>query len=326
MTTRNLKIAGVCAALAVAGFIGWGLWLAAHPAQPPLQGQAEARTVDVAARIAGRIHSINVKEGDTVKAGAVLATIEIPELTARLGQVTAQSKAAQAKADLVNEGARREQIEAARAQYQSVKAKCELAKKTFARVDALYAEGLVSAQKHDEARAARDNAINGLKAAQSQMEMAETGSREGEKTAAMAQATQAAMGVKEVSSLASESDLVAPRAGEVVRVVMEAGEVSPAGFPIVTLIDRSDSWVVFNIREDQMPGIRVGTKFMADIPAINGKNIPMTVYWMNARADYATWRATRQSSGFDVRTFEVRARPDSPLADLRPGMSVLVPR
>lgn len=326
---KTLSVKAVAAAVIGVGliaFIGIGLWKAATPAQVPLQGQVDARTIEVAPKIPGRIEEVLVKEGDTVQAGAVMMKIGIPEISAKLGQVTAQEQAAQAKARLVEEGARKEKIREAKSMYESAVGALKLAKKTYARIDTLYKEGLVSAQKHDEARAALDTAAGIAKAAQSVYEMAQTGAREDEKKAAEALARQAASGVAEVKSLASESELRAPRTGEVTRVVLHAGEVTPAGFPLVTLLDHSDKWVVFNIRENELSQIKIGTKLKAKVPALGLTDAAFTVYWINPRADYATWRSTRQSTGYDVRTFEVRARPDVEMRDLRPGMSVIVDR
>lgn len=325
LTPRIKKILWVVLFIAIA-FVLYGLWMASHPTLPPFQGQMEARVINVSAKISGRIDKVLVKEGDTVKADDVLLEIATPEINAKLGQVKAQSEAAQAKSRLVNEGARSEQVEAAKAQFKRAKAQATLAKKSFARVDSLFKEGLVSAQKHDEARAALDNATNAELAAKSQYEMAVTGARADEKVAAAALASQAQEGVAEVQSLANEAKVRAPRAGEVSRIVLEAGEVTGAGFPLVTLIDLNDQWAIFNIREDEMQQIKMGGKLKATIPALSDKAVEFQIYFISPRADYATWRSTKQSSGYDMRTFEVRARPVTPVEGLRPGMSVLVAR
>ena len=325
LTPRIKKILWVVLFIAIA-FVLYGLWMASHPTLPPFQGQMEARVINVSAKISGRIDKVLVKEGDTVKADDVLLEIATPEINAKLGQVKAQSEAAQAKSRLVNEGARSEQVEAAKAQFKRAKAQATLAKKSFARVDSLFKEGLVSAQKHDEARAALDNATNAELAAKSQYEMAVTGARADEKVAAAALASQAKEGVAEVQSLANEAKVRAPRAGEVSRIVLEAGEVTGAGFPLVTLIDLNDQWAIFNIREDEMQQIKMGGKLKATIPALSDKAVEFQIYFISPRADYATWRSTKQSSGYDMRTFEVRARPVTPVEGLRPGMSVLVAR
>ena len=151
------------------------------------------------------------------------------------------------------------------------------------------------------------------------------GARVEDKTAAKALVDQARGGVSEVSSLASESIVKAPAAGEVTRIVMEEGEVAPAGFPLVLVTDLSDKWVVFNIREDELPGVEVGTVLKGFIPAVN-RTVDLKVNWINPRGEYAVWRATRQSTGYDLRTFEVRARPVEELPALRPGMTVIVER
>ena len=325
LTPRIKKILWAVLFIAIA-FVLYGLWMAAHPTLPPFQGQMEARVINVSAKISGRIEKVLVKEGDTVKADDVLLEIATPEINAKLGQVKAQSEAAQAKSRLVNEGARSEQVEAAKAQFKRAKAQATLAKKSFARIDSLFKEGLVSAQKHDEARAALDNATNAELAAKSQYDIAVTGARADEKVAAAALASQAKEGVAEVQSLANEAKVRAPRAGEVSRIVLEAGEVTGAGFPLVTLIDLNDQWAIFNIREDEMQQIKMGGKLNATIPALSDKAVEFQIYFISPRADYATWRSTKQSSGYDMRTFEVRARPVTPVEGLRPGMSVLVAR
>ena len=128
-----------------------------------------------------------------------------------------------------------------------------------------------------------------------------------------------------MTSLASESDVKSPVNGEVTRIVMEEGEIAPAGFPLVLVTDLSDRWVVFNVREDELPGIEVGTEMKAYIPAVD-RPVTLKVNWINPRGEYAVWRATRQSTGYDLRTFEVRARPTEEIPALRPGMTVIVER
>lgn len=320
---KPLLIAALVLAVAL---VLYGLWKAAHPTLPPFQGQMEARVINVSSKIPGRIAKVNVHEGESVARDAVLLEIEIPEITAKLGQVKAQSAAADAKSRLVHEGVRAEQLKSAEAQYKRAAAQAELAKKSFDRLNALFKEGLISAQKHDEARAALQNAVNVRIAAKSQWDMAANGARVDEKVAAAALAEQAREGVAEVTSLASEALVKAPRSGEISRIVLEAGEVTGAGFPLVTLVDLSDSWAVFNIREDEMAAVKMGAVFKAEIPALNRKDVAFTVYYISPRADYATWRSTKQSTGYDMRTFEVRARPTEEIEGLRPGMSIIVRR
>lgn len=309
----------------IAAFLGWGVWEATHPAPVPLQGMVDARTISVSAKVPGRLAELKVREGDVLKAGDTVAVIAIPEIEAKLVQVKAQERAAQAREDLANTGARVQEKDAARADWERAKAALTLASKTYERVDALYREGLIPAQRHDEATAQLAAARKVTEAAAAKLSAVDEGARVEDKTAAKALVDQARGGVSEVSSLASESIVKAPAAGEVTRIVMEEGEVAPAGFPLVLVTDLSDKWVVFNIREDELPGVEVGTVLKGFIPAVN-RTVDLKVNWINPRGEYAVWRATRQSTGYDLRTFEVRARPVEELPALRPGMTVIVER
>lgn len=309
----------------IAAFLGWGVWEATHPAPVPLQGMVDARTISVSAKVPGRLAELKVREGDVLKAGDTVAVIAIPEIEAKLAQVKAQERAAQAREDLANTGARVQEKDAARADWERAKAALALASKTYERVDALYREGLIPAQRHDEATAQLAAARKVTEAAAAKLSAVDEGARVEDKAAAKALVDQARGGVSEVSSLASESIVKTPAAGEVTRIVMEEGEVAPAGFPLVLVTDLSDKWVVFNIREDELPGVEVDTVLKGFIPAVN-RTVELKVTWINPRGEYAVWRATRQSTGYDLRTFEVRARPAEELPALRPGMTVVVER
>lgn len=314
------------AAVACLVVLGVGFWMGTHPTEEPLYGVMQAKTVDVAAKVTGRVETLPVHEGDTVSAGQLLMTLDIPEVEAKLKEVEALKSAATARQSLVDEGARPQEIRAAKAQMQRAQAGQELAQKTFNRVHALYREGLISKQKHDEAHAQKKSADELLAAAKEQYDIALTGARTQEKQAATALTAQATGGVEQVQSLVKEKNVTSPIASEISRIYVEIGEVAAAGLPLATLVDLSDQWAVFNIREDDMPKITKGAVLSAEIPALNAKNVQFKVYFINPRGDYATWRATRQSSGYDLRTFEVRARPVQPVSDLRPGMSVIVNR
>ena len=314
------------AAVACMLVLGVGFWMGTHPSEEPLYGVMQAKTVDVAAKVTGRVETLPVHEGDTVSAGQLLMTLDIPEVEAKLKEVEALKSAATARQSLVDEGARPQEIRAAKAQMQRAQAGQELAQKTFNRVHALYREGLISKQKHDEALAQKKSADELLAAAKEQYDIALTGARTQEKQAATALTAQATGGVEQVESLVKEKNVTSPIASEISRIYVEIGEVAAAGLPLATLVDLSDQWAVFNIREDDLPKITKGAVLSAEIPALNAKNVQFKVYFINPRGDYATWRATRQSSGYDLRTFEVRARPVQHVSDLRPGMSVIANR
>lgn len=324
----NKKSIGLgAAALATAGLLGWGVWQSAQVPPEQFQGQMEARETDVAPKVPGRIAAILVKEGDRVEVGRELMRMDSPEINAKLDQATAARDAAAAVANKADNGARPQEIEMARMNWQRARAAAELASVTYQRVDNLAKEGLVAAQKRDEAFANYQASRDGETAAKAQYEMAKTGARKEDKAAAQAQARQVAGVVAEVQAAKAETELKSPVAGEVAKVLAKVGEISPAGVAAITLVDLQDQWVVLNVREDRLARFGIGSEFDARLPALGtspASVVRFKVFYSAALPDFATWRATRANQGFDARTFEVRARPLAPIAGARPGMSVLV--
>ena len=312
-------------ALAVVALLGWGLYRAAQPVPEQLQGQMEATETDIAPKITARIAQVLVHEGDTVAVGALLVRTDSPEVAAKLAQAQAAQQAAQSVADKARNGARPQEIEMARLQWQRAQTAAELARTSFQRVDNLFREGLVAAQKRDEAaanhKASRDQAL----AARAQYDLARAGARTEDQAAAAAQVRQVGGVVAEAEAARAETELKSPVAGEVAKVLAKVGELSPQGVAVVTVVDLADQWVVLNVREDRLQRFAMGSEFDATLPALGGQSARFKVSYIAALPDFATWRATRAGQGFDVRTFEVRARPLQAIAGARPGMSVLVP-
>ena len=324
MTQKTTWAAGAVA-LAVVALLGWGLYRAAQPVPEQLQGQMEATETDIAPKITARIAQVLVQEGDTVAAGDLLVRTDSPEVAAKLAQAQAAQQAAQSVADKARNGARPQEIEMARLQWQRAQTAAELARTSFQRVDNLFREGLVAAQKRDEAaanhKASRDQAL----AARAQYDLARAGARTEDQAAAAAQVRQVGGVVAEAEAARAETTLQSPVAGEVAKVLAKVGELSPQGVAVVTVVDLADQWVVLNVREDRLQRFAMGSEFDATLPALGGQSARFKVSYIAALPDFATWRATRAGQGFDVRTFEVRARPLQAIAGARPGMSVLVP-
>lgn len=318
----------LAAGTAVLGLLVYGIWRAAQPAPDVFQGQMEARETDIAPKVPGRIAQVLVKEGDAVQPGTPLIRMDSPEVAAKLAQASAAQEAAQAVAAKAEHGARPQEVEMARLQWQRAEAASELAATSFKRVEGLAHDGLVAAQKRDEAEANYKASRDAAAAAKAQYDMARQGARAEDKAAAAAQARQVAGVVAEVEAAKAETELKSPVAGEVAKVLAKAGELSPQGVAVVTVVDLKDQWVVLNVREDRLQRFAVGAEFDATLPALagreGGKPVRFKVYYSAALPDFATWRATRGGQGFDARTFEVRARPLTPIEGARPGMSVLV--
>ena len=224
---------------------------------------------------------------------------------------------------MANNGARREQINGAFALLQQAKAGLEIAQKSYNRVQRLYDEGVMSAQKRDEAFANYKALEAQVKAAKSQYDMAVNGARREEKLAAAAQVNRAKGAVQEVNSYINETMQIAQKEGEVSDVFPKVGELIGTGSPIMNISILDDMWGTFNVREDQLNGMQVGSTITAFVPAFN-KDIEMKVYYIKDQGSYATWKATKANGQYDLKTFEVKARPIKPFEGLRPGMSLII--
>ncbi|AOH34952.1 HlyD family secretion protein [Luteimonas sp. JM171] len=308
---------------AIAVILIGGLWLAFRSPADLVQGMADADSVNVSAKVTARVAALRVAEGERVEAGQLLFELDSPEVAAKRRQAEAALAAAQAQADKAEAGAREEDIRAAEASWRRAQAGSELARSTFQRLERLHAEGVVTRQRRDEARAAAIDAEQQARAARAQYEQALAGARGEDKEAAQAQVRQAEGAVAEVQAAEDEVHGRAPVAGEVSGRMADVGELVPAGYPIYTLIDLQRVWVAFHLREDQFAGLEVGRRLHGEIPALTLEDVEFEVYYISPVGDFATWRATRQSAGYDIRSFEVRARPVAPIAGFRPGMSVL---
>ena len=326
---RNVLRAAAWTALAATVTLGaWalvGTWKdAARPAPEWLQGQIEATQVDVASKIAGRLDTIRVIEGATVSRGDVVATLDSPEIAAKLAQAQAARAAASAQQDKADHGAREEEIRASQSAWVRAQNAADLAERTFRRIDRLAADGVTPGQRRDEAETQWKTARDTEASAKAIFDMARNGARTEDKEAAAAMVRVASGAVAEVEAFARETTVRTPAAGQVYRRNLEPGEMVAPGLPILTIVDLADAWATFHVREDALAGLNVGTRIRVSIPALARTADEFVVSYLAPEADYATWRPTSAQGGFDVKSFEVRARPARPIPGLRPGMSVLV--
>lgn len=288
-----------------------------------LEGQVDVTEYRVSSKVPGRIKKFYVEEGQYVHAGDTLAVLEAPEVTAKLEQAQAVENAAAAQSQKADNGARKEQIQGAYDMWQKAKVGVTIAEKSWARVKRLADEGVLPAQKLDEVTAQRDAAIATEKAAKSQYDMAVNGARIEDKEAARALVNQARGAIKEVSSYIKETYLLASADGEVTEIFPSVGELVGTGAPVMNVALMNDMWMTFNVREDNLKLFRMNQTVKVIIPALN-KEVEAKVFYMKNLGSYATWKATKSTGQFDMKTFEVKVRPTKKVEDLRPGMSVLL--
>lgn len=302
-------------------FLGFGLYKAFQPQHLPLQAQMEAQEVNVSSKVTGRVGTLHVQLGQSVKEGELLFELDSPEVQAKIDQATAAEQAARAVASKADAGARPEEVEAARYNWQRAQTGAQIAHTTYQRVQAMFEEGVLARQKRDEAQAQWQSAQQLELAAKAQYDMARKGARVEDKQAAHAQVRQVEGVLSEAEIARSETRIVAPAAGQISKIQIQPGELAPQGFPVITLVNLEDAWAVLQVREDEMSSFTMDSVHRGDVPAL-GKDVEFKVSTIAVMPDFATWRAARPG-GTDLRTFEIRLRPVVAVEGLRPGMSVL---
>lgn len=307
----------------VAVLLGLGLWLASRPQAVQLQGTVEAEQINVSTKALARVEKTLAAPGQRVKAGQLLAQLSSPELDGATRQAGNALEVAQAEQKAADDLARPEDIEAAHAAWQAAQAQAELAKVSEQRAEALFAEGVIAAQRRDEARAARVSSARMAEAARAQWQKLRAGARPEVRAVAKARVDSAESLLHTARALDAETRLMAPADGEVASRLAQDGEIVGPLTPVFQIVAIDHPWVRLAVREDQYKGLQMGRELRGDVPALGLQGAPFKVSFISPMGEFATWRATQQASGFDVRSFDVRLVPVQPIEGLRPGMSVL---
>ena len=317
-------ISTIAVLVAITAFIIYTFIVVMKDKPVVLQGEIEAKQLNIASKIPGRVQEVAVKKGQKVRKGDFVFSIDSPEINAKMANATAARSAAQAQSQKAQNGAQAEDIAAAYSVYVKAEAAAQFAEKTFARVENLFKEGVVPEQQRDEAetkmKAARESA-NGAKAV---WQKAKKGARYEDKAAAEAMVHRADAAIAEVQAYLNEASINAIADGEVSGINVEEGELVSTGFPVVTLIDLDNTWLTLFIREDYLNHFKMGNIFTATIPGLDHQEFDFKVSYVSPTGDYARWNATKTSGEFDLKSFEIEARPVIKIDGLRPGMSAIV--
>lgn len=319
----NSLLLGIIALLTVVIIVAMVGIIALQPEEELIQGEAEATEYRVSGKVPGRIEMYLYEEGEHVKKGDTLVVIYSPEVEAKKEQALAAREMAEAVNEKARNGAQREQITGAYELWQKAKAGEEIYRKSYDRVQRLFEKGVVSEQKRDEVYAQYKAAVATTKAAKSQYDMAMAGARQEDRAAAEAQVAKVDAVLKEVAAAEAERYLLSPCDGEVSERFPKTGELVGQGSPVMAVMDLSDCWFTFAVREDMLQGFAVGSTLLVRVPALGEQTYPVTVTHIKAMGTYATWRTTKQNGGYDVRTFDVKCRPLQPIPNLRPGMTAI---
>jgi HlyD family secretion protein len=316
------RAAAAIVTLVLAGIVGLSVWYLARPQPLVVQGEADATRIDIAARVSGRIGQRPVERGQNVKAGQLLFEIDNPELIAKWRQAQAGVDVAKAQLANILAGSRAEVIAQRKAEFESAQANFELAQRTYDRIKELAGSGNAPLQRLDEVTNSLEVAKRDQDRAKLAYDEAVNGATKEEREIAEASVVKAQASVDTIKADVDELVVKAPIAAQVYQIGAEVGEYVSPGVPLLSLVDLSDVWLRFNLREDLAKGLKVGDRITMRAPALGDQQITAEIKLIETRGEYAGWRATRATGDFDLRTFEVRAYPVAPLPGLRPGMSV----
>lgn len=297
---------------------------ALRPEPEVLMGEVAVSEYRVSNKVPGRISEIFVTEGQQVKAGDTLAYISSPEVDAKLKQAQAARSAASAQNNKAKNGAREQQVSAAYEMWQKALVGVDIANKSLERVKKLYDKKVVSAQKFDEVEAQYKAAVATANAAKTQYDLALSGAQDEDKAAAQALVAQASGVVQEVTSYVNDRYLLAPCDGEVAEIYPKRSELVGTGSPVMSILDMSDVWFTFSVREDLLNDLKVGAIVDINIPALGEQTYKAKVTYLKAMASYATWRATKVNGQYDVKSFDVKLVPVDEIPDLRAGMTAII--
>jgi HlyD family secretion protein len=301
--------------------VGLSLWYLVQPQPLLVQGEADAKRIDIAARVDGRVGERPVSRGDNVAAGQILVEIDNPQILSKLKEAEAQKVVAVADLARIDVGVRKEVVAQRKAEIASAEANLTLAQQTYDRNNELNTKGVASMQALNEATASLDVARRSLEQAKLAYDEAVAGYTKEERGVAQATVDKAEAAVATLNTQVDEMTVKAPVGAQVYQIGAELGEYVSPGVPLLSLVDLSDVWLSFDLREDLVKDLKVGDKLQVRIPALGDRLVPIEVKTIASRGEYSGWRATRATGDFDLRTFEVRAYPTEKIPELRPGMS-----
>ena len=289
-----------------------------------VQGQIEAEEYNISGLLPGRIEDIYVKKGERIEKGDTLVHIISREMLAEYEAQKSLESVASLQSEKIDAGSRKQLISIAKELWDGAKADLRLAKTTYERIKALYEDSIVSLQRRDEVEAIYKSALAAERAAYYQYQIAIEGAQEQDKASAKAMASAAKSNSEVVKALLNDSKLISPISGEVATIALNEGELSSIGTSIMTIIDIENPYLVINIREDLLKNFKIGEIISCDIPALALKDVSFTINYIAPLGSFATWKSTKDSGGYDLKTFEIQAIPTIKINDLRPGMTCLI--
>jgi membrane fusion protein YbhG len=299
-----------------------------------VSGQVEATAVQVAPPVSGRLLELRVAEGDRVKAGDLLAKLDVADTELALARARAERDQADAQVRLLLAGARPEDVRQAEAQLAATQTTVAAAQAELAsaqadvdRFEALLASNSGSRKQRDDAVTRRDVARARLQGAQDQVRAAReslarlrAGSRREEVDAARARVAAAAAQIATYQKAISDATILAPVDGIVTEKLADAGELIQPRAPILVITDLDHAWANVYVDEPVVPRLRLGQTATLFTDA-GGPGIPGTVSYISSKAEF-TPRNVQTADERSKLVYRVKVSVDNRAGVLKAGMPV----
>ena len=313
---RIVALGGVVIAAGVGGYL---LWRSQPP--PPVVGVVRTTEVRVAPEVGGQLATIKVQKGASVRAGDVVAELSADELTASVAQARAALAAAKADRDNVYAGVRAEERAGLASEIAKAKSRLEYAEQQFARTSYLARSDTATQQSLDQTTNDVASARADVAEAQANYDAAQAGPTPEERAIADAQVRAASAALAVLERQLDKTILRAPADGVVSVIVAEVGENIRAGQPVLAIEQAGKQWLSFNVREDNLHGIRVG--MIVDVRRMGtSETSPALVTELLPLGTFATWQAERAVGDYDRNTLRLRLDPQRDATAFEPGMTV----
>jgi HlyD family secretion protein len=309
--------------LVAAGAGAYTLWRPGQAAQ--VVGVVRATEIRVAPEVGGQLAAVKVEKGSRVRAGDVVAELSALELTASVAQARAALDSAVAARDHVYAGVRDEEIANLAAQIAKAKSRLEYAELQLNRTAYLARSDFASQQALDQAENDVATARADVAEAEANHDAAKAGPTMEQRAIADAQVKAAASALAVLERRLEKTTLRAPADGVVTVIVAEIGEAIRVGQPVLTIAETGKQWLSFNVREDFLHGLAVGTKVDV-IKQGASETAPAVVTELLPLGPFATWQAERAIGDHDRNTLRLRIDLQGDPTGFEPGMTVWLNR
>jgi HlyD family secretion protein len=288
-----------------------------------LQGNIDVRQVNLAFKVDGRIASLAVDEGNEVKAGQVIATLDKKYFDDDLRVTHARRDNAKATLARLEHGSRPEEIASAKAQVAEQRAALKRTEQDFERAERLVGQGAVSRESFDQARSALDEARARLNYSEESERMAVIGPRQEDIDAARAQLAAEEAAVVQSERRQADSDLIAPSDGIILTRAREKGAIVAAGETVFTLTLSSPVWVRTYVNETDLGKIHPGMAAAVTTDSQPDKSYPGRIGFISPVAEFTPKTVETRELRTNL-VYRLRVLVDNPDNGLRQGMPVTV--